>query len=148
MSTPYIHRFRVRYSDLDSNGHVANISYMKYSLDTRVGYLAANGVTAQSMLRDGYGPVIFREVVTYRKELFAYEEIEVHYWVKSLHPDGKRFESCTQIRRADGELSAQVDIEGGWMSLSERRLAEPPEQVRQLMADLLIEAGALNDAPS
>ena len=140
MSAPYIHRFRVRYSDLDSNGHVANTSFLKYSLDTRVGYLADNGVTPAAMQRDDYGPVVFREIVTYRKELFAYEKIEVHYWVRSLNPDGKRFELCTEIRRPDGELSARVDVEGGWMSLSKRRLAKPPEHVWQLMADLLIQS--------
>ena len=73
MSAPYIHRFRVRYSDLDSTDHVANTSFLKYSLDTRVGYLADNGVTPAAMQRDDYGPVDLRGIATCRNELFAYE---------------------------------------------------------------------------
>lgn len=147
MPAPYIQRFRVRYSDLDTNGHVANTSYLKYSTDTRVGYLLTNGVTAEMMRESGFGPVVFREEITYLSELHAPEEIEVHYWFKSLHRDGIRFESCTEIRRPGGELSARVDIQGGWMSLSKRRLEKPPEQAWNLMAALLIEKTVAADEP-
>ncbi|MFQ5635693.1 MAG: acyl-CoA thioesterase [Gammaproteobacteria bacterium] len=122
MSAPYLQRFRVLYSDLDTNGHVANTSYLRYSLDTRVGYLLANGLTAEMMRESGFGPVVFREELTYRKELFAAEDIEVRYWVRSLNADGIRFDLCTAIHRQDGELAARVDIQGGWMNLARRRL--------------------------
>jgi len=91
MPAPYIQHFQVRYSDLDTNGHVANTSYLKYSLDTRVGYMFANGLTAEMMRDSGFGPIVFREDITYRKELRAPEKIEVRFWVKSLHEDGIRF---------------------------------------------------------
>jgi len=139
MPTPYIQRFRIRYSDLDTNGHVANTSYLKYSLDTRVGHLFANGLTAAMMSESGSAPVVFREEITYLKELFAPEEIEVHYWIKSLHEDGIRFEACTQIRRPGGEVAAHINIQGGWMNLRKRRLEKPPKQAWDLMGELLIE---------
>lgn len=139
MSVPYKQRFRVRYSDLDTNGHVANISYLKYSLDTRVGCLFANGLTADMMRSSGYGPIVFREDITYLKELFVPDEIEVHYWVRSLHEDGIRFQSCTQIYRSDDELAASIEIYGGWINLSRRRLEKPPKEVRNLMVALLVE---------
>jgi len=138
MSAAYIQRFQVRYSDLDTNGHVANTSYLKFSLDTRVGYFFKNGLTALLMKQSGIAPVVFRENITYLKELIAPEEIEVHFWVKSLHEDEIRFEWCTEIRRLNGELAARVDIQGGWMSLSKRRLEKPPQETRDLMTALLI----------
>ena len=139
MSAPYIQRFQIRYSDLDTNGHVANTSYLKFSLDTRVGYLFANGLTAEMMRESGFGPVVFREEITYLKELHVPEKIEIHYWVTSLHDDGIRFELCTEIRRQNDELAARVDMQGGWMSLSKRRLEKPPKQAWDLIAALLIE---------
>lgn len=142
MSVPYTQRFRVRYSDLDTNGHVANISYLKYSLDTRVGYLLANGLTAEMMRNSGYGPIVFREDITYLKELFVPDEIEARYWVRSLHEDGIRYRMCTQIVRSDGELAANIEIYGGWFNLSHRRLEKPPEEIRDLMVALLIEEEA------
>ncbi len=142
MSTPYIQRFQIRYSDLDTNGHVANTSYLKFSLDTRVGYLFSNGLTAEMMRESGFGPVVFREDISYLKELHAPENIEVHYWAKSLHEDGIRFELCTEIRRQDGELAASVDIQGGWMNLSRRRLEKPPKQAWDLMVALLADDGS------
>ncbi len=139
MTAPYRQRFRVRYSDLDTNGHVANTSYLKYSLDTRVGFLFANGLTADMMRDSGYGPIVFREDITYLKELFVPDEIEVRYWVRSLHEDGIRFRMCTQIFRSDEELAASIEIYGGWISLSRRRLEKPPKEVWDLMLALLIE---------
>jgi acyl-CoA thioester hydrolase len=140
MSKPYIQHFQIHYSDLDMNGHVANTSYLKFSLDTRVGHLFANGLTVEMMRESGFGPVVFREEITYLKELHMPEKIEVHYWVTSLHEDGIRFDLCTEIRRQDGELAARIDIQGGWMSLTKRRLEKPPKQAWDLMAALLIEA--------
>lgn len=142
MSVPYIQRFRVRYSDLDTNGHVANTSYLKFSLDTRIGYFFENGLTALMTKEFGIAPIVFREDITYLKELIIPEEIEVHFWVKSLHEDGIRFELCTEIRRLDGELAARVDIQGGWMSLSKRRLEKPPQEAHALMVALLVEDGS------
>jgi len=139
MSAPYIQRFRVRYSDLDTNGHVANTSYLKYSLDTRAGHLFANGLTARILRESGFGSIVFREEITYLKELHVPEKIEVHYWARSLHEDGIRFELCTEIHRQDDELAARIDIQGGWMNLSKRRLEKPPKQARDLIAALLIE---------
>jgi len=139
MSAPYIQRFRVRYSDLDTNGHVANTAYLKFSLDTRIGYLFENGLTALLMKQSGIAPVVFREDITYLKELIVPEEIEVHFWVKSLHEDGIRFEWCTEIRRSNGELAARIDIKGGWMSLSKRRLEKPPKEAWDLLVALLVE---------
>ena len=63
----------------------------------------------------------------------------VPYWAKLLHEDGIRFETCTEIRRPGGELSASIAIQGGWMSLSKRRLEKPPTQAWDLMAALLLE---------
>ena len=142
MSAPYIQRFQIRYSDLDTNGHVANTSYLKFSLDTRIGYMLANGLTAEMMRESGFGPVVFREDISYLKELHVPEKIEVHYWTKSLHDDGIRFELCTEIRRQDGELASRVDIQGGWMSLTRRRLEKPPQRAWDLMVALLVEDGS------
>ena len=90
MSMPYIQRFQIRYSDLDTNGHVANTSYLKFSLDTRIGYMFANGLTAEIMRESGFGPVVFREDISYLKELHVPEKIEVHYWTKSLHDEDRK----------------------------------------------------------
>lgn len=137
MSVPYKQRFRVRYSDLDTNGHVANTSYLKFSLDTRVGYLLANGLTADMMRASQYSQIVFREDITYLKELFVPDEIEVRYWVRSLHEDGIRFRLCTQIDRSDGELAASIEIYGGWINLDRRRLEKPPKEAWDLMVALL-----------
>lgn len=141
MSVPYVQRFRVRYSDLDSNGHVANTSYMRYTVDTRWGYFESKGFTPNSLMELGFGPVVLSEKITYLKELFANEEIEVHFWTVSLDEDGRRFELRLDIRRSGGEIAAHVDVLGGWMNLKSRRLEKPPAEVWDLMSALLVDEG-------
>lgn len=43
----YIKEFKIRWSDLDANRHVANSSFPDFLTETRMTYLRENGFTQQ-----------------------------------------------------------------------------------------------------
>ena len=50
--------------------------------------------------------------------------------------DGSRFLIRNEIYRSDGKLVARVTSAGGWLDLSSRRLATPPEGLWKAMQSM------------
>lgn len=120
-------RFTVGWRDVDPNGHVANMAYLEYAVDTRIAFFAANGFPPNEFLRIGFGPVVKTDTIDYFRELKLLDEIRVTMANGGFSDDGSRFRLVNSIFRADGEIAARVVTVGGWLSLSERKLIEPPE---------------------
>jgi acyl-CoA thioester hydrolase len=129
----YRQRFKIRWSDCDANGHVANTAYSTYGTETRIGYLASMGWTYQSFLENRIGPVLLREEIDYLAELFMGEEIEVDFTALGLSPDESRFRLRHDFFRADGKPVARIVLLGGWLDLTRRRLAPPPPRLAEII---------------
>ena len=122
--------FETGWRDIDANGHVANTTYMEYAVDTRVAFFASCGFSAQNFLKLGFGPVIKRDQVDYFRELVMLERFSVTIENGGFSEDGSRFRVVNTIYKADRTPAARVVSIGGWLSLRERRLIEPPEEIR------------------
>ena len=131
MSSIFEKRFQVGWRDVDPNGHVANMVYLQYAVDARIAFFASQGFPPMNFLRLGFGPVIKRDYVEYFREVMMLEEIRVTVENGGHSEDGSRFRVINNVYKADGVLSAKVTSIGGWLSMKERKLMEPPEELRQ-----------------
>lgn len=116
---------QVRWSDLDPNGHVRHSVYYDYCSQLRMDMMAEAGLTVQDMMKQGFGPVIFREEAIFRREIHLHETVTLDVKVAALRHDASRWTMRQEFRSyPDHELKAIVTIEGAWMDIRHRKLLD------------------------
>ncbi|MEP7149631.1 MAG: thioesterase family protein [Acidobacteriota bacterium] len=130
MSEIFEKKFHVGWRDVDPNGHVANMVYLEYAVDTRIAFFASWGFPPLSFLKHGFGPVIKNDFVEYFREVMMLDEIRVTLVNGGHSEDVSRFRVINNIYKADGELAAKVTTIGGWLGLKERKLILPPDEIK------------------
>ncbi len=133
---PFRAEYEIRWSDLDANRHMKNYAYMQYAIHTRIKFFAMSGFAPDKFNDYQLGPVVFRDELKYYRELHLLDKITVDLCVGGLSADGVRFKLQNNIYQADGELSATVISEGGWLDLTTRKLRKPPEILEQALRGL------------
>jgi acyl-CoA thioester hydrolase len=123
--------FQVGWRDVDINGHVANMVYLEYAVDTRIAFFASQGFPPENFIRLGFGPVIKTDFVEYFREVMMLEELRVTMENGGNSEDGSRFRVINNIYKPDGVHAARVTSVGGWLGLKERKLIEPPEEMKR-----------------
>ena len=131
MSEIFERSFTVGWRDVDVNGHVANMTFLEYAVDTRISYFASRGFTPASFARHAVGPVVKTDFVEYFREAMMLEELRVTMENGGHSDDLSRFRVINAIYRADGVLAARVVTIGGWLNLNVRKLMEPPDEIRE-----------------
>ena len=122
--------YQVGWRDVDPNGHVANMVYLEYAVDTRIAYFASQGFTPTAFLQHGFGPVIKSDVVEYYREVMMLDQLRVTMENGGQSDDISRFRVVNNIYKSSGGLAARVVTIGGWLGLKERKLIEPPEEIK------------------
>ena len=123
-------KFNVGWRDVDPNGHVANMVYLEYAVDTRIAFFESNGFPPSNFITNGFGPVIQSDLTDYFREAVMLDELRVTMENGGFSEDGSRFRVINNIYKADGELAARVTSIGGWLNLKERKLMEPPDIIK------------------
>ena len=93
---------RVRWSDVDSYGHVNNVKYFEYFQEARISFLSglADGLPAG----EASGVVVARLDVDYRRPiLFRTEPFEIRTWVSRVGRSS--YDLHAEIRDGDEVLS-------------------------------------------
>jgi len=130
MAEIFERRFQVGWRDVDPNGHVANMTYLEYAVDTRIAFFQSQGFPPDNFLRHGFGPVIKSDFSEYFREAVMLDELRVAIENGGNSDDFSRFRVVNTIYKADGELAARVTSIGGWLDLKQRKLIEPPKQIK------------------
>ena len=130
MSGIFERKFHVGWRDVDPNGHVANMVYLEYAVDTRIAFFASQGFPPANFLKHGFGPVIKSDFVEYFREAIMLDELRVTMENGGNSEDCSRFRVINNIYKSSGEIAARVTSIGGWLSLKERKLIEPPELIQ------------------
>jgi acyl-CoA thioester hydrolase len=98
----HVYSCRVRWSDVDSYGHVNNVKYFEYYQEARISFLSglADGLPADQ----AKGVVVARIDVDYRRPiLFRTEPFEILTWVSRVGTSSYNLEA--EIRDGDEVLS-------------------------------------------
>lgn len=136
MSEVFERSFSVGWRDVDPNGHVANMVYLEYAVDTRIAFFESCGFPPSNFLKHGFGPVIKSDFTEYFREAVMLDELRVTIENGGFSEDGSRFRVVNTIYKEDGELAARVTSIGGWLNLKERRLIEAPDSIKEAWSRL------------
>jgi acyl-CoA thioester hydrolase len=124
-------RFQVGWRDVDPNGHVANMVYLEYAVDTRIAFFASQNFAPTQFVKFGFGPVIKSDFVEYYREVMMLDTLRVTMENGGHSEDVSRFRVINNIYKTSGELAARVTTIGGWLNLKERKLMEPPLELKE-----------------
>ena len=130
MSSVFKKDFEVGWRDIDLNGHMANFIYLTYAVNTRVAFFSASGFAPGEFQKAGFGPVIKSDLTEYFRELKMLEEFSVTMENGGFSEDGSRFRVVNNFYKTDGTHAARVTSIGGWLSLTERKLITPPDDLK------------------
>ncbi len=135
-TAPHVHRHpcRVRWSDVDTYGHVNNVKYFEYYQEARIAFLSrlADGLPAG----EANGVVVARIDVDYRRPiLFRTEPFEILTWVSRVGTSS--YDLQAEIRDGDQVLSRAhaVVVAFDMTTQHSRPLSEPERtQLTELLA--------------
>lgn len=134
------YKFRVRWADLDPNGHMRHTAYNDYCAQARLMYFEDISMPFDKLNKMGFGPILFREETRFFKEIQMNEEFEVGFCITKLRKDGSKWSFRHNIYTKDGDLSAKIDVDGAWLDLVKRRTTVPPAALSESLLD-----GVLSD---
>ena len=95
----FSHSFRVSAEDIDAQGHVNNVAYVRWIQDVAVAHWFS--VTTEET-REKYTWVVLRHEIDYKKQAFAGEEVKATTWVGE--PTRISWERFTEITRGEDIL--------------------------------------------
>ena len=125
----------LRWSDLDPINHVRHSVYYDMAAQVRTELFLENDIRLQEMAERGFGPVLFEEKATFRRELRYGDPLIMNAAVLSLRKDYSRFRFLHEIWREE-ERCATVEVYGAWIDLNKRKLTIPPEDFLAKLREL------------
>ncbi len=95
----FSHSFRVFAEDIDANGHVNNVAYVRWIQDVAVAhwFSATTEETRENLIW-----LVIRHEIDYKKQAFENEEITATTWVGE--PTRISWERFTEIKRGEDLL--------------------------------------------
>ena len=127
-STP----LQIRWSDIDANRHLRHSVYYDYGAAMRMMFLTSKGLTTEKLEEFQVGPVLFREEGIFKREVRLEDEITIDVEIVKTTPTFSRWSLRHSIVKKDGTLAAIINIDGAWIDLVRRKLAEPNEFIQKI----------------
>lgn len=115
----------IRWSDMDPNFHVRHSVYYDLGAQQRTQFLIENGLTPAVMMKNNFGPILFREEAVFRKEIHFGDDLTISLQAVSMRRDFSRWTMRHEIKRGD-LVCAQITIDGAWIDTIKRKLTVPP----------------------
>jgi|TARA_B110000914_G_scaffold24826_1_gene18594 acyl-CoA thioester hydrolase len=122
----FLKEFEIRWSDLDANRHLANVSYITYAGEARLAFLLSLGLNNKKLSEMMIGPVVFNEQFFYFKEAFLGQKIRVSTALAGLSKEGTFFEFEHNFYNEKGTNISRCEMIGGWLNLNSRKLTSLP----------------------
>lgn len=120
--------FRVRWNEMDANGHVNNMIYQSYFDEGRADMLIKAGMDINRMIKDGIGPIIYHAEFDYLRELKHPDEAIVHTWIESWNID-KAVIQQELIRKSDYKIVCKAKVYGMLFNFSKRKPEPVPDNI-------------------
>jgi acyl-CoA thioester hydrolase len=122
----FSHSFRVSAEDIDAQGHVNNVAYVRWIQDVAVAHWLS--VTTED-IREKYTWMLTRHEINYKKQTFAGDEVTATTWVGE--PTRISWERFTEIRRGEDLL---VQAKSTWCPID--RQTTKPTRITLELRDL------------
>ncbi|PZP50118.1 MAG: thioesterase [Pseudopedobacter saltans] len=115
------------WSMIDINGHLRHSAYADFAAQARVNILEKMGFSKE-LFRLHIGPILFREELVYLKEIRMNDYVEVSCELVKCNEDASRYTLQSVVyRKSDGVKAAEINVDGAWLDLNNRKLTAIPE---------------------
>ncbi len=125
--------FNTKWSDFDPNRHMRHTAYNDYAAEVRIRYFSFAGFPVNEIAKDGFGPILFEEFTSFRKEIHTGEKISANAKLLGLSKDKRKWKIRHEIFNEAGDLSAIIEVYGAWIDLHKRKLSVLPEKYDTLL---------------
>ncbi|MBX2980689.1 MAG: thioesterase family protein [Flavobacteriales bacterium] len=122
-------RINLRWADIDANFHLRHSVFYDLCAQQRMDALTTLGIGMAQMKEHHFGPVLFREECTFRREIKLDDEVYLELRLRYVSADHARFSFEHEFLKADGTHCARMVVEGAWMDTRLRKLCAPPEHL-------------------
>jgi acyl-CoA thioester hydrolase len=119
-------KLRVRYAEIDAQGHVNNAVYLSYFEVGRVEWLRAAGLSYRELEAQGYGIVVVEVLAHYRRAAFFDDELTLRTELADLSRASMRFE---YVVSRDGELLVTGHTRHACVDLATGKPIRVPEEL-------------------
>ena len=109
----FSHSFAVEAGDIDAQGHVNNVAYVRWIQDVAVAHWLS---VASAETREKYTWMLTRHEIDYKRQTFENEHVTVTTWVGE--PTRVQWERFTEIRRGADLL---VEARSVWCLIDRER---------------------------
>ncbi|MEQ8583520.1 MAG: acyl-CoA thioesterase [Marinoscillum sp.] len=133
---PFKQQFQVIWADLDPNAHMRHTAYNDYAAQVRVGLFDELSLPLAELVASGYGPVLFHEDTSFKKEVFMNERITVDCAALAFRKDLKIWKFRQQVWKQNGDLACVIIATGAFMSLKERKVVVPPQKIVDMLESI------------
>jgi acyl-CoA thioester hydrolase len=130
---PYERACEVQFSDLDVNGHVHHLAYLRYAEAARVNALAALGVGPKRLANASRVVVVLAMNVSFASALSFGDAVRATATYQ--FGAGKSFTCAQRIYGADAGEAARVDLVLGLLDTQTGRLLDDPLRSLQKLAE-------------
>lgn len=127
---------QVLWSQIDANQHMRHSAYADLAAQARLNMLNQVGLDPVKLFDYKIGPVLFREELSYLREVALGDHVKVTCEVMRSRVDGSRWTIRHEIYRGDGIKAALIIADGAWIDMERRKLTLLPE----LLSDLFLAA--------
>jgi acyl-CoA thioester hydrolase len=124
----FISEVQVRWSDIDPNVHLRHSVYYDFAASCRIAFLEKFGLSTGTMQRLRIGPILFREECMFKKE------IRLNLVLVKARADYSRWTIRHNIFKNGDALSAIIMVDGAWLDTTLRKLAAPPQEVKDVFS--------------
>ena len=129
----YYHQFEVRWSDIDTNRHLANSTYVEYCAQTRMAFMSKHKMGLKELNRWGIGPVILHEKFSFFKEIYMDQIVYVSLEIGGISHDGAIYQFLHKFYFPDGTHCATAEATGVWIDMMLRKSTAPPDDIMEVL---------------
>lgn len=117
---------QVLWSQIDANRHLRHSAYADFCAQARSNMLNTLGLSLDQFAKQKIGPILFREELIYKREVQLDEYIKVEILLTKLNLKNARFSFQHIIYKENGDEAAEVNVDGAWLNLVDRKLTDIP----------------------
>ena len=136
MKNECISKMKTLWAQIDSNQHLRHSAYGDIAASGRLELFEMARFSMDLLTKENIGPILFHEETWYKKEIHGVQNIVAKSYLKRIERHFSKWSMVTEIYREDGELAAIVDVQGAWMDLKLRKIADLPEKFRAPFLEL------------
>lgn len=129
MSMIFEYRHTVTLEEIDGQGHVNNLEYLKWMQNAAVAHSAAVGWTSARYRESGAGWVARRHEINYLLPAFAGDELIVRTWVAGLRK-ATSLRKYRVVRVADDAVLSIAETDWAYIGLEHHVPRRIPDEMR------------------